>query len=52
MLLAGIVVVALATLFSLTALALAASGRLDRPARVTVALAGTLVLGTMLLLAD
>lgn len=49
MLLAGIVVVALATLFSLTVLALAASGRLPQPTRVVLSLAGALVLGAALL---
>lgn len=49
MILAGVVVVALTILFSLTALALAAAGRLDRSARVSVSLAGALVLGAALL---
>ena len=52
MVLAGVVVVALAILFSLTALALAAGNRLDGSLRVSVALAGALVVGAALLLLE
>lgn len=49
MVLAGVVVVALGILFLLTAMALAAAGRLDRSRRTVVALCAVIVLGTGLL---
>lgn len=49
MVLAGVVVVALGILFLLTAMALAASGQLDRPRRTVLVLSSLVVLGTGLL---
>jgi hypothetical protein len=49
MVILGVIVVALAILFSLTSLALRASGQLRHPLRVGVALAALLVLGLALL---
>ena len=50
MVLLGVAFVALAILFSLTTMALSASGRLRHPLGVTVALTALLVLGVALLL--
>lgn len=52
MLLLGVVVTALAVLFSLTALAFASSGRLGQPYRVGAALATALAVGLALLLLE
>lgn len=46
----GVILVALATLFSLTALALSAIGALHHPLRVVALLAAMLALGLVLLL--
>jgi hypothetical protein len=46
----GVILVALSVLFALTAVAFAASARLSHPVRVSVTLAGTLVLGIWFLL--
>jgi hypothetical protein len=45
----GVVVVALGTLFLLTALALGAAGRLCHPYRAGLAVAATLIVGAALL---
>lgn len=52
MLRVAVVLVALAVLFALTALALAASGRLEHPVRVGAVLAALLMLGLALLAAE
>jgi hypothetical protein len=49
MVIVGVIVVALAILFSLTAFALRVSGQLRHPARVGAALAGLFVLGLALM---
>jgi hypothetical protein len=49
MVILGVIVVALAILFSLTAVALRASGQLRHPIRAGVALAAVLALGLALL---
>ena len=46
----GVILVALALLFSLTTLALGAAGALGHPYRVSAALAATLAIGLVLLL--
>ena len=50
MLALGVAVVAVAVLFGLTALALAASGRLGHPVRVAAAVAAVLAIGIALTL--
>jgi hypothetical protein len=50
MILLAVVLTALAILFSLTTMALCASGQLRHPVRVTLGLAALLVLGLALLL--
>ena len=48
----GVVVISVTVLFGLTALALAATGRLDRPRRALTTLAAALLLGVGLLLIE
>ena len=48
----GVVLVAIAVLFTLTALAVAASGKIGHPFRVAAALGALLLLGLALLAAD